>query len=250
MSAAQGEQSQSFVSDPKREASQAIANQAMAEGTAARANHQNIVLSEKTLADARAGNYQGPLAPEVSGALSTALAGTARSLGFSDAEMGQLATANDINHKVAIFSALAKAHGANQNSLGALDEAASAMPNTGMQPKAAAQIMSSLMQMDQRSMDQNDYINEYRKHSNGFTLDAQKSFDDEYKDQYAKEHNLLSTMFANSDPFVAQTIHYLNSGAVTPEQAQAALQTLFNTKAKKPVDIPPNFYRYFVSGGQ
>jgi hypothetical protein len=250
LAAAQGERNQSYLADPTKANSIGIAQQASNEADSARANRQNIALSEQTLADARAGGYQGLFAPEAQNAISASLAGIGRKLGFNDDQMGQIAAAHDINSKIAVFSSLARAKGADQTSLGALDEAIAAMPNTSMQPQAAAQIMASLAQMDRRSIDRSDFIKEYQKNSNGFALNASQAFDNEYQKNYALEHNLLSTMFASKDPNVAKTIHYVNSG-VTPEQAQAALQNLFNSKVKsgRSVTIPPNFYRYFPVQG-
>jgi hypothetical protein len=112
----------------------------------------------------------------------------------------------EITHKMATLLSMAQTAGADQHSLEALKSAMSAVPSNQMSPTAVYEMMGQRFIMNQRMIDQANYLNEYDQESQRqgappkyyLTRDAQRAYGNEFTaDRYDREAQLLTQMIGS-----------------------------------------------------
>jgi hypothetical protein len=129
--------------------------------------------------------------------------------------------------KLTGFLRIATTKGANQNSLGALDEVASMVPNSSLTRDQAAKILAGQYIDKQRALDRFNYLNEYKADvaeahpgmSNMYLAqNADASFRKEHPDQeYGKAKNNIMQMLNTTMNDGNSLFYWVYSGKTKPE---------------------------------
>jgi len=164
----------------------------------------------------------------------------ARTLGIPGMQIktDEIAT-NIASDKLSKMMQFATAHGADQNSLGALQTASAIVPSNSIPKDAALKIVAGLYVDKQRGIDPVNYLNEYKNavstahpgqgdlylSQNALTAFSKDHNDAQYGQEKVALEKALNTMH-NGSPLLTQ----LHEGKITPEFFDAQAQKAFGVK--------------------
>jgi Transglycosylase SLT domain/Chaperone of endosialidase len=190
-------------------------------GNASRDNQQNVHELASTLADTV--GKTGWEAPGAGFFPRAQIAGVANTFlrAANQPEITDMDTDAQIIEKIRTLQGLARASGAGQESVRALDELANANANPSQSPKAYANLVAQLMVQTQRGIDQQNHANLFGRDSGNSYIDAGRVFEKENPAaRYTQEANAIAkTMLAQPALFKD-----LISGKYTADQIDSAFE--------------------------
>ena len=245
--AAQNEQSQfdPTVGGPAIDTNYKLSNdyihRVAQEADAARANGRNVQELSSNLANAvtlKGGATPGPTFDARAYAFGLANV-AARAAGLP--EVSSADSTEAIASKINAIQSFMQAHGADQNSLGALRTATSTVPNPNMPPEAFAPLSAMLMVQQKRAIDAKNHADNWSQDSGGTYLGASKDFSRKTAQVYADDQNALAALMLKSPKMFQQFMNGRDS------QGQPIDETRM-INVLKAAGYKPRVAKYFVLG--
>lgn len=134
--------------------------------------------------------------------------------------------ADAVKKKLNAVLGFARSHGANQNSLGALEAALAAVPGQQLTRDQAMAVISSLMVDKQHAIDEERYVRDYRNlvgatsNPNLYRIEsARGQYRRDYsEDNYAKSQTVLNDILNSKSPGMPELRNKILSGQLTDEE--------------------------------
>jgi len=152
-------------------------------------------------------------------------------VGVAPDKIPQIGSSEDLNaaavrEKLNSVLMFAKSHGANQNSLGALEAALATTPGKTLTRDQAMAVISSLMIDKQHSIDEERYVRDYRNlvgataNPNLYRIESARSqYRRDYsEDNYAKSQTVLNDILNSKSPGMPELRNKILSGQLTDEE--------------------------------
>jgi len=211
------------------------------EADAARANGRNVQELSSNLASAvtlKGGATPGPTFDARAYALGLANV-AARAAGLP--EVSSADSTEAIASKVNAIQSFMQAHGADQNSLGALRAATSTVPNPNMPPDAFAPLSAMLMVQQKRAIDAKNHADNWSQDSGGTYLGASKDFSRKTSQVYADDQNALAALMLKTPKVFQQFMSGRDSQGQPIDESRM-------TNVLKAAGYNPRVAKYFVLG--
>jgi muramidase (phage lysozyme) len=211
------------------------------EADAARANGRNVQELSSNLASAvtlKGGATPGPTFDARAYALGLANV-AARAAGLP--EVSSADSTEAIASKVNAIQSFMQAHGADQNSLGALRAATSTVPNPNMPPAAFAPLAAMLMVQQKRAVDAKNHADNWSQDSGGTYLGASKDFSRKTSQVYADDQNALAALMLKTPKKFQQFMSGRDSQGQPIDESRM-------TNVLKAIGYNPRVAKYFVLG--
>ena len=211
------------------------------EANAARANGRNVQELSSNLASAvtlKGGATPGPTFDARAYALGLANV-AARAAGLP--EVSSADSTEAIASKVNAIQSFMQAHGADQNSLGALRAATSTVPNPNMPPDAFAPLSAMLMVQQKRAIDAKNHADNWSQDSGGTYLGASKDFSRKTSQVYADDQNALAALMLKTPKVFQQFMSGRDSQGQPIDESRM-------TNVLKAAGYNPRVAKYFVLG--
>lgn len=148
---------------------------------------------------------------------------------------------SSISDKLRNIQAFAASHGADQNSLGALNAAIMSVPNPNMSPKAFAPLAAMLMVQQKRAIDAKNHADSWGEDSGGTYLGASSDFSRKTSQLYADDQNALSALMMTAPKMFQQFMNGVDSRGNPIDEARMV-------EALKASGFKPRVAKYFVLG--
>jgi hypothetical protein len=211
------------------------------EADASRANGRNVQELASNLANAKTltgGATPGPTFDARAYAFGLANV-AARAAGLP--EVSSADSTEAIASKINAIQSFMQAHGADQNSLGALRTATSTVPNPNMPPEAFAPLAAMLMVQQKRSVDAKNHADNWAQDSGGTYLGASKDFSRKTAQVYADDQNALAAIMLKSPKMFQQFMNGRDTQGNPIDESRM-------TNVLKAAGYNPRVAKYFVLG--
>jgi len=223
-----------------------IRTQVNADATAARGMHDSTVEQIRAVSDMLA--QPGATAPGAAGSAKAQVVKYGNSLlsamGFPADTLGNMDSDVDLLTKIRNAAASAAAHGADQNSVQALQMLADGMPNENITEDANAAIMSNILVQQQRAMDKDRLYADFSQSNPYGTVYGAADMFARMNGKYDLERDALQKLVRvggvkGTDG--VSIMERLTSGTLSPQEAQSLISMALG--GKSPTE---DMYRYFI----